>query len=85
MWFRRSLINADLRKGDVYVAEGLVSLHTIENRNKATVSYHAHVQEQHFKLSKTVFDAFIDGDPYAIYYAPHSKTPLSAEWLRADD
>lgn len=38
MWFRRSLINADLRKGDVYVAEGLVSLHIIENQNKATVS-----------------------------------------------
>ena len=32
-------------------------------------------------INKDVFLAFKNGDPYAIYYAPYSKTLLSAEWL----
>jgi hypothetical protein len=83
MGFQRSLVNADLRKGDVYVAEGLVSLHITEYKNKIITDYQVYIREQerHFNVGKAVFDAFIDGDPYAIYYAPHSKTFLSAEWL----
>jgi hypothetical protein len=35
-----------------------------------------------FAINKPIFLAFKNGDPYRIYYAPHSKTLLSAEWLR---
>lgn len=86
MGFKRSRVNADLRKGDVYIAEGLISLYIqkIQNGQLVFYIYHADIQQQRFKLEKTVYDAFVNGEPYAIYYAPNSKTILSAEWLRPE-
>jgi hypothetical protein len=80
-WFQRNRLNADLYKGSVYVVEGLISLHITDYGKKATF-YYIYVQEEKFQLEKPVFDAFINGEPYAVYYAPHSKTILSAEYLR---
>ena len=84
MGIKRSRVNADLRKGDVFIAEGLISLYIqkIQNGQLVFYIYHADIQQQRFKLEKIVYDAFVNGDPYAIYYAPYSKTLLSAEWLR---
>jgi F0F1-type ATP synthase assembly protein I len=91
-WFQRRRLNADLYKGTVYVVEGVISLHVrrhgdygyfINRNNRNTVIYYyMSIQDEKFRLEKSVFDAFVDGEPYAIYYAPHSKTILSAEWLR---
>jgi hypothetical protein len=46
------------------------------------ITYAIKIQDQRWIVEKDVFLAFKNGDPYAIYYAPHSKTILSAEWLR---
>lgn len=83
-WFNRNQLNSDLYKGTVYVVEGVISLHITDYGKKATF-YYMYVQEEKFRLEKPVFEAFVDGEPYAIYYAPNSKTILSAEWLRGDD
>ena len=72
----------DLQAG-VQVAEGRVELDTIPRR-KRTV-YLVKLDGQKFKVQKMTFLAFKNGDPYRIYYAPHSRTILAAEWLRDDD
>ena len=72
----------DLQAG-VQVAEGRVELKTIPQR-KRTV-YLVKLDGQKFKVQKQTFLAFKNGDPYRIYYAPHSRTILAAEWLRDDD
>ena len=38
-----------------------------------------------FVVSKQVFLAFKNGDPYRVYYAPNSKRIVAAEWLRGED
>ena len=72
----------DLQAG-VQGAEGRVELDTIPRR-KRTV-YLVKLDGQKFKVQKQTFLAFKNGDPYRIYYAPHSRTILAAEWLRDDD
>lgn len=81
MGIMRSRLNADLHKGDVFSVEGRIALHVERNKEHDVVAYHARLQGQHFKISRAVFGAFTDDEPYAIYYAPNSKTLLSAEWL----
>ncbi len=72
----------DLQAG-VQVAEGRVELDTIARRRRT--AYVVKLDGQKFKVRKMTFLAFKNGDPYRIYYAPHSRTILSAEWLRDDD
>jgi hypothetical protein len=95
-WFKRNQLNADLYKGTVYVVEGVISLHvkrlgdygfimTMRNDRNQAIYYDLYIQDEKFRVEKPVFEAFVDGEPYAIYYTPHSKTILSAEWLREDD
>ncbi len=75
-------INRDLRSG-VQTVEGRVDLDTIPTQYSA--SYTVNVAGKKFKVKKRAFLAFKNGDPYRIYYAPHTKTILAADWLRADD
>lgn len=75
-------ISRDLNMG-VQVAEGRVALDMTPAQNSA--SYKVQVDGQKFKVQKRAFLAFKNGDPYRIYYAPNTKTILSAEWLRDDN
>lgn len=70
-------------QADVKVAEGRVELDTIARRRRT--AYVVKLDGQKFKVQKMTFLAFKNGDPYRIYYAPHSRTILAAEWLRDDD
>jgi hypothetical protein len=84
MWFKYFRLNADLHKGDIYLAEGLISLYVEKkeyHQQIVTYSYHVTLQGQNFKVERSVYDAFTDGEPYAIYYAPFSERILSVEWL----
>ena len=74
---RREYMN-DLGEG-VQVAEGPVSLSLIQYGNSAR--YTITIEGVFLNVSKTLFLAFKNGDPYRIFYARHSKTILSAEWL----
>ncbi len=74
---------ADLREQRVEEVEGRIDLSLQYGRNN--IAYAVQVDDERFALKKPVFFAFKNGDPYRIYYAPHSKRILSVEWLRDDD
>jgi hypothetical protein len=80
---RGGYFNSDLRKGDVHIIEDRVVLDVSSQGNRGD-SYSVRIDETTFAVNKPIFLAFKNGDPYRIYYAPHSKTILSAEWLRDD-
>lgn len=75
-------VTRDLRDG-ARVVEGRVELAT--NQGEQANYYFVNVERVKFRVKKSVFLAFKNGDPYRLYYAPHSKSILSAEWLRDDD
>jgi hypothetical protein len=72
--------NGDLRDG-IEVAEGRIKL-DIRDKAQEHSKYRIIIENITFKIDKDIFLAFKNGDPYAIYYAPHTKTILSAVWLR---
>lgn len=68
--FARDLADA------VHVLEGPVQLDVISES-----TYIVAIGDQELSVKKAAFLAFKNGDPYRIYYAPHSKTVLSVEWM----
>jgi len=74
-------VTRDLRAG-LQMVEGRIDLDTTPGQNNAT--YTVKVEGKKFKVKKRAFLAFKNGDPYRIYYTPHTKTILSADWLRDD-
>ena len=82
-WLKGAKFTADIRKGEVDVAEGRVILDVIGQGNSGN-AYSARIENVTFAINKPIFLAFKNGDPYRIYYAPHSKTILSPEWLREE-
>lgn len=73
----------DLRNGETNFTEGRVQL-DVDNAGRRDMYYTLAIQDIVFRVKKRAFLAFKNGDPYCIYYAPHSKTILSAEWLREE-
>lgn len=73
--------SGDLRDG-VRVTEGRVQLDTTGGDAS---EFFVKLDSLKFKVKKAVFLAFKNGDPYRVYYTPHSKSILAAEWLRGDD
>ncbi len=82
-WFKRADYLDDLDECIVYGAEGRIRLILDEGRNNAR--YLVGVGSLAFVVSKQVFLAFKNGDPYRVYYAPNSKRIVAAEWLRGED
>jgi hypothetical protein len=81
-WLHWNRLDADLDKGTVFNIEGTVILAIHEKEKPPSISYFALIQGEYFQIDKPVYDAFISGDPYIIYYAPYTKTILSVDWLR---
>src|SRR5262249_36406955 len=77
---RLNNLRRDLLSGKAGAVEGRIALDVAARKEGAY--YRVAVANQTFGVRKNVFLAFKNGDPYRIYYAPHSKTLLSAEWLR---
>lgn len=85
----------DLRERRVEAVEGPVKLDIQYGRvasswmvtvysNRGRPGYTVSVGSLNFSLNKAGFLAFKNGDPYVIYYAPHSKLLLSAAPLDDD-
>jgi hypothetical protein len=81
-WYKWKQYFDDLRSTEISALQGHVNLDMTVNGKSSTLSLT--IQDTKFDVKKDVFLAFKNGDPYAIYYAPHSKTILSAEWLRQE-
>lgn len=77
---RSSRLGDDLEENLVSVMEGRVDLSVVTGRNSA--AYSLQIDGLRFPLDRAAFLAFKNGDPYRIYFAPHSKHILSVEWLR---
>lgn len=86
IWFglaaRARKLTADLHENRAAEIEGRVELVVGGGRY---ASYSLRVDKLRFPLKQKAFLAFKNGDPYRIYYAPHSKKILSVEWLREND
>jgi hypothetical protein len=70
----------DLRDGLEFI-DGPVHL-DIKNAGRGGADYLVAIEDVRFRVKKDVFLAFKNGDPYRIFFAPHSKRILSVEWLR---
>jgi hypothetical protein len=73
----------DVTQNRVDAVQGRINLNIMDKTRYTT--YTMNVQNQRWVVEKDILLAFKNGDPYAIYYAPHSKIILSAEWLREGD
>lgn len=83
MAHRWRLYRADLYKGDVSTTAGSVSLDIQDWGRRA--SYKVRVERLTFDVSKKALLAFKNGERYRVYYAPNSKTLLSAEPMPDDE
>ena len=65
--------------------EGRVSL-DVQARNgfmgSSSSEYTVRLEGRDWSVTREVFLAFKNGDPYALYYGPRSGVVLAAEWLR---
>lgn len=86
-WLLMRDFNRDLADGKTQVVRGAIKLgqqlFTIKGQGQQA-HYSLQIESMNWTMRKSPFLAFADGDSYAIYYAPHSKTILSAEWLRPE-
>jgi hypothetical protein len=73
-------LSVDVIQGTVRSYEGYIEL-AISDRGKVT-HYQVQAGDTVFRVSKSVFLAFKNDEPYTIYYLPRSKRILSAEWMR---
>lgn len=70
---------ADLEKGNVAMAAGQIRLNIYGFGNR--IGFSVGIEKQSFGVKRRILLAFKNGEPYQIYYAPHSRTLLSAEHL----
>lgn len=71
-----SLISDDLNNDAVTVQAGHIR-RRVTGSNRSRV-YQIIVNEVRFQVSRSIYNAFIDGDYYHIYHAPRSKILLNA-------
>lgn len=81
IWLDKKRLDRDLYKGEVQHVEGRVEVGERLFRQRGTPRYYVRIQGISWNTDFINYSAFKHGDPYVIYYAPHSKTILSAEWL----
>ncbi len=74
-------IDEDLQKRRVNEYQGSVRL-VVETLVRGGPVYKVHIDDERWSIDKVAFLAFKNEDPYIIYFAPHSRKILSAEWLR---
>ncbi|MBN8594324.1 MAG: hypothetical protein J0M33_21385 [Anaerolineae bacterium] len=75
----------DSLSGDIERIEGRISLDVQARNNKSgpgSVAFTVRLEGRKLIVTREVFLAFKNGDPYALYYGPRSGVVLAAEWLR---
>ncbi len=81
-WWKKGAVGADLNGKQVEAIQGRIKL-SVTGGSKGS-NFKITLGDQSWTVENNIFLAFKNGDPYCLYYAPHSKTLLSAEWLRED-
>ncbi len=80
-WSQRNATRRELESDAPAIVEGRIRL-SLNPTFFGELSYQLRIADQSFKTDKNTFLAFKNEDPYIIYFAPHSRRILSAEWLR---
>lgn len=80
-WRKFRLLAVDMEAG-VGCVEGDLRKSSLQNPTFKSTDYFLTINGVRFSVHPDIYDTFKDGDPYAIYYIPRSKTIYSAEWLR---
>lgn len=78
-YLRGKSFDQDLWKGSVEGIEGLARLESYRARDG--MKYFVSFEKQRFKISRSAFEAFVSQQKYRIYYVPHSRKIVSAEWV----
>ncbi len=76
-------LNHDLQ-ANVEAVEGRIEL-DLRSAEDGSGNYFVWLDGRKFKVQRDGFLAFKNGDPYRLYYTPHTKMILSVDWLRDDD
>jgi len=70
---------ADLEKGAVELTEGQIRLNIYGFSRH--IGFSIGIEKQSFSVKRGILLAFKNGEPYRIYYAPRTRTLLSAEQI----
>jgi hypothetical protein len=71
----------DMFTPDVVIMDGPVSLSKGNQASRSTCSFTVNGLE--FPINQPAYDILKAGDPYTVYFTPHSQTLLAIEWLGA--
>lgn len=73
--------NADLRTGEVNMAEGRIrrKYYTIRSGKTSKQVYEVGVADINLKVLYTAYKVFREGNNYRLYFVPNTKTLLAAE------
>lgn len=71
----------DMFTPDVVIMDGPVSLSKGNQASRSTCSFTVNGLE--FPINQPAYDILKTGDPYTVYFTPHSRTLLAIEWLGA--
>ncbi len=81
LWIQKWNLDRDLHKGDVAVAQGRLQLGKRILRPRGSAPYFLNLDGLFWYVDSYIAFGLANNEPYAIYFALHSKTILSAEWL----
>lgn len=85
-WWRiRHHLTRDQHEQIAETVSGRVTLAPNLATHDQTLPYMLSIEDRTFPISEKAFLAFKNGDPYQIYYAPHTRILLSAVWLAEQD
>jgi hypothetical protein len=71
----------DMFTPDVVIMDGPVSL--IKGNQASRSSCSLTVNGLEFPINQPAYEILRAGDPYTVYFTPHSRTLLAIEWLGA--
>jgi hypothetical protein len=80
-WMLQRRYRTDLRDNHVEGIRGRVNLMGRLFAQRGRPRYFLAIEDMRWPIRFVVSLAFMDGEVYTIYYAPHSRMILSAEWL----
>ncbi len=71
----------DIFTPDVVIMDGIVSPLKAERSSRSSYSFVINGLE--FPVNQPAYEILNTGDPYTVYFTPHSRTLLAVEWLGA--
>ncbi len=78
-WELRKIV-LDVRQNIVNSVDGRLIRHLSQDKGQ---QHHFMINGMEFPVNQAQYDLLQHGDPYTVYFTPHSRTLLAIEWLGA--